>query len=332
MIQIPLPSTDSIRIEVPLPANFERLRDVYLVTGADKLLVFLLLAAGLYFITRYAKRAISQNIEDVNRKHALRKLVTYGYVLFLLLLAVALFADWLTGLGAILAVLVAGIAIALQDVLKSVVGWIYLSGRSGIEIGSRIEVQGIVGDVIDIGMLKTTLLEVGGELVYGRQSTGRLVSVPNYRMLSESVLIAHASSPYVWQEVKVTLTFESDWQRAQQILEGIGEELFEQIAPQLERGFSVLERRYAFKQGSITPIVYIALGEAGIDLALRFLVHTRRRRGAVHTVTRRILLAFAAEPRVRLAYPTYRVFRSEEAMPVGPAGGLGDSAPAGEGG
>ena len=324
MLQIPLPRTDSIRIEVPLPESIERLRDLYLVSGADKVLAFLLIAAALFYATRYAKRSIAANIEDVNRRHTLRKLVTYGYVLFLILLGVALFADMLTGLGAILAVLVAGIAIALQDVLKSVVGWIYLSSRSGIEIGSRIEVHGVVGDVIDIGMLKTTLLEVGGDLVYGRQSTGRLVTVPNYRMLAESVLIAPGSSPYVWQEVKVTLTFESDWRRAEEILNEIGLELYDEIALELERGFLMLERRYAFKHGTITPTVYVSLGTVGVDLALRFLVHSRGRRTAVHTVTTRLLTAFAAEPDVRVAYPTYRMFRPEEAPPIGPAGGRGE--------
>src|SRR5690606_40844850 len=57
--------------------------------------------------------------------------------------AVALFADSLQGLGTILALLLAGIAVALQDVLKSVVGWLYVSGRSGVDVGSRIEVNGL---------------------------------------------------------------------------------------------------------------------------------------------------------------------------------------------
>src|SRR5690606_32503875 len=131
--------------------------------------------------------------------------------------------------------------VALQDVLRSVVGWFYLSGRQGVEIGSRIEVGGIVGDVIDIGALKTTMIEVGGALVFGRQSTGRLVTVPNYRMISEPVLIAPASSPFVWQEVKIAVTFDSDWRRLEVILNEIGEALYQDVAPQLEEGFRRLE-------------------------------------------------------------------------------------------
>mgnify|MGYP006199742093 CR=1 FL=1 len=79
-------------------------------------------------------------------------------------------------------------------------------------------------------------LEVGGDLVYGRQSTGRLVTVPNYKMLAEAVLFAPASSPYVWHEIQLLLTFESDWRRAEEILKEIGEEIHAEVAPELQRG------------------------------------------------------------------------------------------------
>jgi small-conductance mechanosensitive channel len=306
VIQTPLPTGDTLRIDLPIPSALERWRDVYLHTSIEKLVVFVVFAVLLYLLTRLARRAIGNNIEDINRRHALRKWVMYSYAVLLILVAIALFADWLTGLGTILALLVAGIAVALQDVLKSVVGWLYLSGRAGVEVGSRIEVDGIIGDVIDIGVLKTTMLEVGGALVFGRQSTGRLVTVPNYRMLSEAVLIAPASSPFVWQEVKLTVTFESDWRRAEEILREIGAEIHADVAPQLEHGFRQLERRYAFKYGALTPIVYVSLGESGVELTLRFLVHLRRRRGMTDLVSRRILQTLREESGIRIAYVTYR--------------------------
>jgi small-conductance mechanosensitive channel len=320
VIQTPLPAGDTVRIDLPIPTVFERWRDLYLHTAIEKLVVFIALALFFYLLTRLARRAIGHNIEEVNRRHALRKWVMYGYAGLLFLFAIALFADWLAGLGTVLALLVAGIAVALQDVLKSVVGWLYLSGRAGVEVGSRIEVDGIVGDVIDVGVLKTTMLEVGGGLVFGRQSTGRLVTVPNYRMLSEAVLIAPASSPFVWQELRFNVTFESDWRRAEAILREIGDEIHAEVAPQLESGFRKLERRYAFKYGALTPIVYVSLGESGVELTLRFLVHLRKRRGAVDLVSRRILTALESEPGVRIAYGTVRVVGDRPAPePIGDA-------------
>jgi small-conductance mechanosensitive channel len=307
LIQIPQPGADPPTIEIPLPTAFETWRDLYLQSALEKSLVFLLCAILLYSVTRLIRRAITANIEDVNRRHQLRTWVNYGYATLLLLVALAMFGNWLAGLGTILALMVAGIAVALQDVLKSVVGWFYLSGRAGVEVGSRIEVDGIVGDVIDIGVLKTTMLEVGGPLLFGRQSTGRLVTVPNYRMLAGAVLIAPAAAPYVWHEVRVNVAFDSDWRRAEEILRGIGAEIDRRVAPDVERGFRQLDRRYAIKHGTTTSIVYVTIGPSGVELTLRFLVNVRGRRGTVDFASRQVLERFAAEPAIRFAYTTYRV-------------------------
>jgi small-conductance mechanosensitive channel len=309
MTQLPLP--DTARLDINVPDMIGRWRDLYVHGFLQQLLVFIALAAGLYLVARIVRRLITQQVPDVNHRHTLRKWVGYAYVLLLFLVAVALFADALTGLGTIIAVVLAGVAIALQDVLKSVVGWLYLSGRTGVQVGSRVEVDGTIGDVIDIGIFKTTVLEIGN-LVYGRQSTGRLVTIPNSRMISTNVFMSTAYNPFVWQEVRIAVTFESDWKRAEEILREIAVEIHEEIAPELAQGFQKLERRYAFKYGALTPIVYVSIGERGVDLDLRFLIPVRRRRGSVDRVTRRILDAFAAEPNVRIAYPTYRVYRAGE--------------------
>lgn len=308
MIQFPFPPVDTIQAQ--LPTALERWRGISVAVLAEKLVLFVVLAVLFYAMAYLARRLVRANIEDVNRRHIIRKWISYGYAVLLVLTGVALFADALTGLGTILAVILAGVAIALQDILKSVVGWMYISTRSGVQVGSRVEVEGVIGDVIDIGVLKTTMLEVGN-LVFGRQSTGRLVTIPNSKMISASVFLSAADNPFVWQEVQLVLSFESDWQRAEAILREIAEEMHAEIAPELERGFHKLERRFAFKYGTITPIVYASLEERGVALTLRFLTHVRRRRGSVDRVTRRVLTALAAEPNVRIAYPTYRIYRKK---------------------
>jgi small-conductance mechanosensitive channel len=309
--QLPLPTRDTVALDLQLPEQVSRWREIYIPGFVQQLLLFLLLAVGLYLVARIVRQLITQQVPDVNRRHILRKWVGYAYGLLLLLVGIALFADALMGVGTFVAVVLAGVAIALQDVLKSLVGWLYISGRTGVQVGSRIEVEGVVGDVIDIGFFKTTVLEIGN-LVFGRQSTGRLVTIPNSRMIASNVFMSTAYNPFVWQEIKLAITFESDWQRAEQILREIANEIHEEVAPELVQGFQKLEKRYAFKYGTLTPIVYVSIGERGVELDLRFLIPVRRRRGSVDRVTRRILTAFAAEPNVRIAYPTYRMYRSGE--------------------
>lgn len=303
--------SDTLQLHVPLPSGFERWRDLYLAGFSQKVLVFVALALSFYVVTRLARQQVDRYIEDVNRRHLLRKSISYGYALLLVLALLALFADALTSFGAVLALLAAGVAVALQDVLKSVVGWLYLSTRSGITVGSRIEVGGVRGDVIDVGVLKTTLLEVGN-LVYADQSTGRIVTVPNWKMLGEGVFIVSGESPIVWTELRVRLSFASDWQRAEALLREIGEELHAQSAAEVRHAFRPLEQRYAFKYTARTPIVYVALGELGIELTLRFLSPVRSQRGGIDFVSRRVLQRLAGEPGIELAYPPVRVFRAGE--------------------
>lgn len=311
MSQAPLPTPDTLGLDIHLPEPIERWRSLYLTDLTQQLVVFVVLALVLYLLARVARQIVSQQVPDVNRRHRLRKWIGYAYGVLLALFAVALFADALAGFGTLVAVVLAGIAIALQDVLKSIVGWLYISGRTGVRVGSRIEVDGVVGDVIDIGFFKTTLLEIGN-LVYGRQSTGRLVTVPNSKMLAGNVFLSTTENPFVWQEIRLVVTFESDWERAATILREIADEIHAEIAPELERGFRDLERRYAFKYGTLTPIVYTSIVEDGVALDLRFLIPVRRRRGSVDRVSRRILHAFAAEPQIRFAHRAHRLYPAGE--------------------
>jgi len=311
VLQIPFPGTDSTAIQVRLPSGWEQWRDAHLADVGTKLAAFVVLAVLLYLVARVARRQVSAGIEDVNRRHTLRKWIKGGYAVLVVLTGIALFADWLAGLGTLLAVIVAGVAVALQDVLKSVVGWLYISGRSGIQVGSRVEVGGVTGDVIDIGVLKTTLLEVGN-LVMAPQASGRVVTVPNSAMLTANVFSNSPTNPLVWQEIRFTVTFGSDWERAEAILREAGEEHHAQISDEVDHGYLRMERRYAFRAGRVTPIVYVSTAAHGVELTLRFLTLVRRRRGSVDSVTRKVLRGFAAEPGVRIAYPAYRILRDVE--------------------
>jgi small-conductance mechanosensitive channel len=316
-MQLPLPpTTDSLSI--PVPRAFVQWRDLYLHDASQKVLVFLGVAVLVLLLARLIRVRVAENVEDVHRRHALRKLVAYLTAALLALFAIAMFADFLAGLGTLLAVLLAGIAIALQDILRSIVGWMYLSTRrSGIEIGTRVEVGGVTGDVIDIGVLKTTVAEVGN-LVFGLQSSGRLVTIPNYRMVADAVILNGDNNPFVWHEVRFGFTFESDWRRAEAILLDAIREFHDEIAPELDAAFRRMERRYAFKYGAMTPIVYATVAERGVEMVLRYLTPVRRRRGSEDRVVRLVLDGVAADPAVRFAYPTYRVFRRGE------GGGTGD--------
>jgi small-conductance mechanosensitive channel len=311
-----------------LPQALDRVWSALTSGGVlEQLLILFLVGAALFALSRVLRRGIDAHIEEVNRRHQLRKIVTYAFWIAIAIAAVTLFAERLAlaDIGTVLGLIAAAVTIALADVVRSLAGWIYISSRRGVEIGSRVEVEGIEGDVIDIGLLKTTLLEVGEPLVHGLQSTGRIVTVPNSLFLMGKVLASASVNPLVWQEIQVLVTFESDWKRAREMIQAIADEGYEKIVPDLKASFENLERRYAFRLGSTAPIVYTEIADSGVLLTLRYLTPVRRRRSSVDHISGRILDSFAEEPNVEFAYPTYRVYRLRE---EGAAAELGLPAPA----
>jgi small-conductance mechanosensitive channel len=298
----------------------ERLFAVLTAGGAlEKLAILVLIGFGLYAVSRLIRRGIDAHIDDVNRRHQLRKVVVYGFWIALVTVAVILFFERLAlaDVGTVLGLIAAAVTIALADVVRSLAGWIYINSRRGVEIGSRVAVDGVIGDVIDIGLLKTTLLEVGEPLVHAMQSTGRIVTVPNSVFLNRNVVASATVNPLVWQEMQILVTFESDWRRAREIMQEVAMELYEEIVPDLRAGFGKLEREYAFKLGSTAPIVYTEIADSGVLLTLRNLTPVRRRRSMVDRISGNILDRFAEVPDIDFAYPTYRAYRLGDEGPHG---------------
>lgn len=273
--------------------------------------LWLLISAIIVLLARIVRRWVDRAVKEVNRRHQFRKMVGYTAFFVILALAIAMFVGRFGHLATVLGLVGAGLAIALQDLGKSAAGWVYLTSRSGFGPGSRVEVEGVMGEVIDIGVLKTTVLEVGN-IVFGRQSSGRLVTIPNSKFLNANVFLSPSYSPYAWQELQFLFTYESDWKRAVELLEELAAGEYEGVETATQRAFRQLEKRYAFKWGARTPIVYVKAEDSGIQLTVRYLTHIRERRGSADRVTRGVLEAAAREPGLQIAYPTMRIYRRGE--------------------
>lgn len=269
--------------------------------------VVLMVAFAVY---RLLDRQVRGHVADPEKRHRYRKRVGYTIAALVAMGLGIAFFERLREIGTLLGFIGAGLAIALREYLAAFLAWFYMLGQRNIALGSRIEVSGVRGDVIDIGVFKITLVEVRGE-GFGEQSSGRLVTVPNFKILTDPVFHFTTGSPYVWDEIDFTVTFESDWERGGEIVAAVGDEVFQPHREEIETGFRRLESDYAFRYGVTTPIVYTSIGASGINLRLRYLTHVRQRRGNRDAISRRILQRFRAEPNIELAYPTSRVYRTE---------------------
>ncbi|MBW3660982.1 MAG: mechanosensitive ion channel [Gemmatimonadetes bacterium] len=266
-----------------------------------------------YLVYRFAARRIGIQVADAEKRHLYRKRVSYTIAALVVLVLSIAFFETLRELGTVLGFIGAGLAIALREYLASFLAWFYILGQRNVALGSRIEIggpSGVRGDVIDIGVFKLTLVEVRGEGM-GEQSSGRLVTVPNFKILTDPVYLFTAGSAFVWDEIEFTITFESDWERAKEVVDEIGTEIYEPHAADIEAGFRQIESAYAFRYGVTTPIVYVSIAASGVTLRLRYLTHVRQRRGNRDRIYREVLKRFGAEERIELAYPTSRVYRTE---------------------
>jgi len=270
----------------------------------------LLLVIAGYLAYRVLARRIGDQVADAERRHLYRKRVRYAVGVMVLTALIVMFIDRIRELGTLLGFVGAGVAIALREYLASVLAWFYILTQRNIALGSRIEVGSARGDVIDIGLFKLTLVEVRGDGL-GEQSSGRVVTVPNYKVLMEPVYLLSGAAPYVWDEMDFLVTHESDWERARDLIEQIGREVTAPQQSEVDSGFRRLGDRYAFRPGITTPIVYVSVAESGIDLKLRYLTHVRQRRTTRDQISRRVLRLLRTDSAIQLAYPTTRSYRRE---------------------
>lgn len=251
-------------------------------------------------------RAVHGRFEHSTSYFRTRKWVAY---IAFAIGAYSIFTIWTdrgTNIGTYLGILSAGIAIALADVLENMAGWAYIVVRRPFKVGDRIEVQGRSGDVVDVRVFRFTMLEIGA-WVDADQSTGRLVHVPNGKVFSEQVTNYTEGFPYIWDEISVMVTFESDWKRTEEIVrEAMAEHAPDTSDGTIARAIREAAHRYLIRYTHLTPNTYVSVKESGVMVSGRYLVPARQRRHIQDRLWRAILDSFSLESNVALAYPTIR--------------------------
>jgi len=303
-IQTGLPVADSVA---------GRLRDLPLVLPGltaevqAKLLVSLFVILLLVFGRRGLLRLVDRKVEDPAVRYRWAK--TSSYVAFVLgLMAVA--QVWFTAIrsvGTFLGLLSAGLAIALKDLVADLAGWVFILWRRPFDLGDRIQIGGDAGDVVDIRIFAFTIMEIGN-WVAADQSTGRMIHVPNAMVFTQPLANYTASFPFLWNEIPVLVTFESDWRKAKEILQRIATEEALEVSREAEQTLRESSKRFLIHYRKLTPVVYTSVEDSGVLLTVRYLTRPRERRGTAQALWERILDAFAAEATVDFAYPTQRMY------------------------
>jgi len=292
------------------------------LTGADAgmlgpLLDTLVIALCFLLLRRILGRALTRNVDDSGRRYTISKVISYG----LGIIALAMVAQiWISGRGDIstyLGILSAGLAVALKDPIVNLAGWLFILVRQPFSVGDRIEIGDVAGDVVDTGPLTFSLLEIGN-WVRDDQSTGRIVHLPNGVVFNESVASYTHGFEYIWNELAVTVTFESDWEKARDLLTDIAWRHSRELIDDVEKQLEQTSRKYMVTYKHLTPIVWVSVADIGVNLDIRYLCRARARRSTAGAMWADILRGFADNSDMDFAYPTNRLYnhKVEGKMPM----------------
>ena len=231
-----------------------------------------------------------------------------GYVAGSLSLVV-LASIWLRGFHSVATfagLLSAGLAIALKDVAAGLAGWAFILWRRPFELGDRIELGGLRGDVVDIRLFEFSVMEVGN-WIGADDRTGRIVHVPNSKVFTETVAnYTKGWFEQVWDEIDVVVTFESDWRAARELLEVIVD--MKPPAPDASQAGPRATAHYLVMDASLQPAVFLSVVDIGVRFTLRYVCHPRERRATQERVWTAVLEAFEKREDIDFAYPTTRFY------------------------
>lgn len=292
---------------------FENLNQYFNISPEN--LEKILLSLGVFIVLLLGKflsdMLIKKKIPDDRRVYHWRRALLYSYTVLLIILIGSIWIKGIRSLTTILGLASAGIAIAMHDTIANFAGWAFIMSRKPFKVGDRIEVNGIIGDVIDIRILQFSVVECGN-WVDAEQSTGRIIHIPNNKALRDPIANYQIGFEYIWNEIPVLLTFESNWKKAKEILTKIADENVMHLSEGAQQQIRKAAKKYFIQYNKLTPIVYTTVKDSGVMLTIRFLVNPRQRRSSEHNIWEAILEAFNRESDIDLAYPTIRYYKNGE--------------------
>ncbi|HYQ59276.1 MAG TPA: mechanosensitive ion channel family protein [Draconibacterium sp.] len=276
-----------------------------------KIIISVLILIFLSIIRLLILRIVWRQTENVKIRYSWKRSLSFIIPFAGLILISAVWIHAFEEFGTFLGLFTAGIAIALKDPLTNLAGWFFILLRKPFVVGDRVQVGPHIGDVIDIRSFQFTILEIGN-WVDADQSTGRIIHLPNGKVFLEPQANFSTGFEYIWNEIMVTITFESNWEKAKKLLDDIIHEYSKDIHIKAQKEIREASKNYMIYYRHLTPIVYTKVVDNGVRLTLRYLCNLRQRRGSENEIWQNVLTAFNLEPDIRFAYPTTRFYKVDE--------------------
>jgi len=290
------------------------------INGLHSPLVLRSLFSGIVVLTtllilRLLSKLLDRRIDNLAKRYTARKTSTYIIVALAAIILLSIWLGGMKGFAAYLGIVSAGLAIALKDPLTNLAAWLFIIGRKPFVPGDRIQVGETAGDVIDQRPFAFTLLEIGN-WVDADQSTGRIIHIPNGVVFTQAVANYAQGFNFIWNEVPVMITFESNWEEAKKLLGKIAERHSAIRNEYAEKEVRRAARKFLIYFQHLTPIVWTSVADCGIVLTIRYLCDPHKRRSSETQIWEDVLNAFSTTTDIDLAYPTQRFYdNAQEGKP-----------------
>jgi small-conductance mechanosensitive channel len=266
----------------------------------------LLIAVLAWVGYRGVRRVLQARIRDQTQMHTLRMLLRSLFFIFGALLVLFVWLGLSGHLALATGIVGAGIAFASQEVIGSFGGYLNIVSASLYRIGDRVRIGDVVGDVMDIAMLRTTVMEIG-EWVKADQYTGRIVTIANRAVFSAPVYNYTQHWHYLWDEIMIPVTYKSDWRRAGELMLEHGQAYSSHLQSEAQAELHAMVQRYLVHDTPVEPTLYVVMTDNWIELTLRYVVEARERRTVKGQLHQELLQHFEQEPGITVASATLEV-------------------------
>ncbi|GIZ08568.1 mechanosensitive ion channel family protein [Flavobacterium sp. UMI-01] len=266
----------------------------------------------IWLVVRLIQRNLLSRIQGNDNSYRAKKISNYAGYLLTIVLVTVVFSDRLGGLTVALGVAGAGIAFALQEVIASFAGWLAIMFGDFYKTGDRVQLGGIKGDVMDIGVLRTTIMETG-QWVDGDLYNGRIVLIANSYVFKEPVFNYSGNFPFLWDEIKVPVQYGSDYEKAKTILLEIGKNVAGDLTQQSREKWSEMQNKFRLEDAQTEPMVSLIANDNWVEFTLRYVVGYKKRRATKTELFTQILSAFeATNGAVKFASATFHLVEAPD--------------------
>ncbi len=267
----------------------------------------------VFIIFFLLKLVVKKYITDNERFYMANKIITFTNVTLIILILFFNYIENVSYLVTILGFASAGIAIAMKDLFMSILGWLVIVIGGSIHVGDRIRVNMesliYVGDVMDISLLRITLLEdITLTSVLENRRAGRIIFVPNNYVFTKMIAnYTHSSLKTVWDGIKITITFDSNHKKAMHLCKEITKKYSKGYTDITRKQLNKLRNQYSLKNTNVEPRIFSFIESNGISIDAWYLTNAYATLTLRSVISTEIVDAFNKEEDITIAYPTQKI-------------------------